>query len=134
MGDSLEVRDLGLNTTSGHQSPRGTIIGLHYDDPPFVVLTETKFSFRCIPVWDLYSPHQTRVEKKSTCDNAREVDDVVTRNLGSRTLDRVGPGRGEAAFQEVVLEVARGDTQECVEAGGRVLMMMSFICSCRNKK
>ena len=70
MGDSLEVRDLGLNTTSGHQSPRGTIIGLHYDDPPFVVLTETKFSFRCIPVWDLYSPHWTRVEKKSKCDNA----------------------------------------------------------------
>ena len=21
------------------------------DDPPFIVLTETKFSFRCIPVW-----------------------------------------------------------------------------------
>ena len=40
------------------------------DDPPFIVLTETKFSFRCIPVWDRYSPHRTRVEKKSTCDNA----------------------------------------------------------------
>jgi len=34
------------------------------DDPPFIVLTETKFSFRCIPVWDRYSPHLTRVEKK----------------------------------------------------------------------
>ncbi len=34
------------------------------DDPPFFVLTETKFSFRCIPVWDRYSPHRTRVEKK----------------------------------------------------------------------
>ena len=22
-----------------------------YDDDPFIVLTETKFSFRCIPVW-----------------------------------------------------------------------------------
>ena len=22
-----------------------------YDDHPFIVLTETKFSFRCIPVW-----------------------------------------------------------------------------------
>jgi hypothetical protein len=40
------------------------------DDPSFIVLTETKFSFRCIPVWDRYSPHRTRVEKKSTCDNA----------------------------------------------------------------
>ena len=36
------------------------------DDPFFIVLTETKFSFRCIPVWDRYSPHQTRVKKKST--------------------------------------------------------------------
>ena len=35
------------------------------DDPLFIVLTETKFSFRCIPVWDLYSPHRTRVEKKT---------------------------------------------------------------------
>ncbi len=31
------------------------------DDTPFIVLTETKFSFRCIPVWDWYSPYQTRV-------------------------------------------------------------------------
>ena len=28
------------------------------DDPSFIVLTETKFSFRCIPVWDRYSPYQ----------------------------------------------------------------------------
>jgi hypothetical protein len=35
------------------------------DDPSFIVLTETKFSFRCIPVWDRYSPHRTRVEKKT---------------------------------------------------------------------
>ena len=35
-----------------------------HDDPSFIVLTETKFSFRCIPVWDRYSPHRTRVEKK----------------------------------------------------------------------
>jgi hypothetical protein len=47
----------------------------------------------------------------------REVDDVVARNLGSRTLDREGPGRGEAAFLEVVREVVRGNTQERVEAG-----------------
>ena len=31
------------------------------DDTPFIVLTETKFSFRCIPVWDRYSPYRTRV-------------------------------------------------------------------------
>ena len=34
------------------------------DDRSFIVLAETKFSFRCIPVWDQYSPHRTRVEKK----------------------------------------------------------------------
>ena len=34
------------------------------DDPSFIVLTETKFSFRCIPVWDRYSPPRTRVEEK----------------------------------------------------------------------
>jgi hypothetical protein len=47
------------------------------DDPPFIVLTETKFSFRCIRVWDRYSPHRTRVEKKSTCDNALTMTSQV---------------------------------------------------------
>jgi hypothetical protein len=40
----------------------------HDDDHPFIVLTETKFSIRYIPVWAWYSPLRTRVE--STCDNA----------------------------------------------------------------
>ena len=31
------------------------------DDHPFIVLTETKFSSHCIPVWDRYSPYRTRV-------------------------------------------------------------------------
>ena len=35
--------------------------GMEDDDHPFIVLTETKFSFRCIPVWDRYSPYRTRV-------------------------------------------------------------------------
>jgi hypothetical protein len=47
------------------------------DDPSFIVLTETKFSFRCIPVWDWYSPHRTRVEKKCTCDNALTMTSPV---------------------------------------------------------
>jgi hypothetical protein len=33
-----------------------------YDDDPFIVLTETKFSIRYIPVWDRYSPLRTRVK------------------------------------------------------------------------
>jgi hypothetical protein len=33
-----------------------------YDDDPFIVLTETKFSNRYIPVWARYSPLRTRVE------------------------------------------------------------------------
>ena len=32
------------------------------DDHPFIVLTETKFSIRYIPVWARYSPLRTRVE------------------------------------------------------------------------
>ncbi len=45
----------------------GMVWGVRFfsDDPPFIVLTETKFSFRCIPVWDQYSPNRTRVEKKT---------------------------------------------------------------------
>jgi hypothetical protein len=35
---------------------------LFHDDHPFIVLTETKFSIRYIPVWARYSPLQTRVE------------------------------------------------------------------------
>jgi len=31
-------------------------------DDPFIVLTETKFSIRYIPVWARYSPLRTRVE------------------------------------------------------------------------
>jgi hypothetical protein len=49
------------------QAPKSVIPTHHRvtdDDRSFIVLTETKFSFRCIPVWDLYSPHRTRVEKK----------------------------------------------------------------------
>ena len=33
-----------------------------YNNQPFIVLTETKFSYRYIPVWARYSPHRTRVE------------------------------------------------------------------------
>jgi hypothetical protein len=50
------------------------------DDHSFIVLTETKFSFRCIPVWDRYSPHRTRVEKKNTCDNAPMNVPITFRN------------------------------------------------------
>ena len=32
------------------------------NNQPFIVLTETKFSYRYIPVWARYSPHRTRVE------------------------------------------------------------------------
>jgi hypothetical protein len=54
------VCDPGL---SGVLDPAAGTDGV-YDDRSFIVLTETKFSFRCIPVWDRYSPHRTRVEKK----------------------------------------------------------------------
>ncbi len=39
-----------------------TSVVLFNDDDPFIVLTETKSSYRHIPVWARYSPHRTRVE------------------------------------------------------------------------
>ena len=45
----LFCREEGTKAWSKRLSPED-------DDPSFIVLTETKFSFRCIPVWDRYSP------------------------------------------------------------------------------
>ena len=41
---------------------------------PFIVLTETKFSYRYIPVWARYSPHRTRVEAHANMLSPRFVD------------------------------------------------------------
>jgi hypothetical protein len=79
------VQIVGANTTqatatctiAGPVSSFTITAGGTGDDPSFIVLTETKFSFRCIPVWDRYSPHRTRVEKKSTCDNALTMTSPV---------------------------------------------------------
>ena len=38
---------------------------------PFIVLTETKFSYRYIPVWARYSPHRTRVEAHANMHSPR---------------------------------------------------------------
>ena len=38
------LEDIGIKTAVNRQSAGD-------DDHPFIVLTETKFSFRCIPVW-----------------------------------------------------------------------------------
>jgi hypothetical protein len=62
-----DMEELRTQGTSG-------VVGQMYDDTPFIVLTETKFSFRCIPVWDHYSPYRTRVLKKNTCDNVLKTD------------------------------------------------------------
>jgi hypothetical protein len=35
------------------------------DDDPFIVLTETKFRIRYIPVWARYSPLRPRVEARA---------------------------------------------------------------------
>ena len=80
---------VGLETAVGADIPSASVLSwsrqccashrprVPQDDPSFIVLTETKFSFRCIPVWDWYSPHRTRVEKKSTCDNALTMTSLV---------------------------------------------------------
>ena len=49
-------------STVDHVSDRGCVSEM-YDDRPFIVLPETKFSIHCIPVWDRYSPLLTRVER-----------------------------------------------------------------------
>ena len=44
------------------RKPRSSIFGFRSINQLFIVLTETKFSYRYIPVWARYSPHRTRVE------------------------------------------------------------------------
>ena len=73
--DTMRRRQSRSLSCTGLRDMRCTC--LRRDDPSFIVLTETKFSFRCIPVWDRYSPHRTRVEKKSTCDNALTMTSQV---------------------------------------------------------
>ena len=48
-----EVRRLRTDLQSVKARAEDTITQLEHmhDDHPFIVLTETKFSFRCIPVW-----------------------------------------------------------------------------------
>ena len=47
------------------------------DDPPFIVLTETKFSFRCIPVWIGTLLTGLGSKKKNTCDNVLTMTSQV---------------------------------------------------------
>ena len=46
------------------------------DDRPFIVLTETKFSFRCIPVW-IGTLLTGLGSKKNTCDNVLTMTSQV---------------------------------------------------------
>ena len=46
------------------------------DDDPFIVLTETKFSFRCIPVW-IGTLLTGLGSKKKTCDNVLTMTSKV---------------------------------------------------------
>jgi hypothetical protein len=45
-------------------------------DHPFIVLTETKFSFRCIPVW-IGTLLTGLGSKKNTCDNVFTMTSTV---------------------------------------------------------
>ena len=45
-------------------------------DDPFIVLTETKFSFRCIPVW-IGTLLTGLGSKKNTCDNVLTMTSQV---------------------------------------------------------
>jgi HSP90 family molecular chaperone len=56
------VRTVELKEAQLRTQILGTAEGLVSINQPFIVLTETKFSYRYIPVWARYSPHRTRVE------------------------------------------------------------------------
>ena len=59
------VRPLGAFHRRGTSSSLAAVEAIRSDasiNQPFIVLTETKFSYRYIPVWARYSPHRTRVE------------------------------------------------------------------------
>ena len=56
-----EDRHMKLLTVIQRESSLGTLWDQE-DDDPFIVLTETKFSIRYIPVWARYSPLRTRVK------------------------------------------------------------------------
>jgi hypothetical protein len=52
------------------------LLGGDDDDDPFIVLTETKFSFRCIPVW-IGTLLTGLGSKKNTCDNVLTMTSTV---------------------------------------------------------
>jgi hypothetical protein len=53
-----EVNERDIFVATAHADTPGSEASvLDDDDPSFIVLTETKFSFHCIPVWDRYSPN-----------------------------------------------------------------------------
>ena len=51
-------------------------VSTSHDDDPFIVLTETKFSFRCIPVW-IGTLLTGLGSKKNTCDNVLTMTSKV---------------------------------------------------------
>ena len=58
-------------------NPSGSGVSKTYDDDdPFIVLTETKFSFRCIPVW-IGTLLTGLGSKKNTCDNVLTMTSQV---------------------------------------------------------
>jgi hypothetical protein len=57
---AVQTRQREVEASGAGHSVQG-LEGYAGDDCPFIVLTETKFSSCCIPVWDLYSPYRTRV-------------------------------------------------------------------------
>ena len=57
-------------------SLRQTMMRRLDDDHPFIVLTETKFSFRCIPVW-IGTLLTGLGSKKNTCDNVLTMTSKV---------------------------------------------------------
>ena len=59
-----------------HETAFVSVSCVHGDDRPFIVLTETKFSLRCIPVW-IGTLLTGLGSKKNTCDNVLTMTSTV---------------------------------------------------------
>jgi hypothetical protein len=74
-------------------------------DRPFIVLTETKSSYRHIPVWARYSPHRTRVDH-CVCLLLQDLLQSCARR-GRRIMEdmcyEMGPVRNQILYHRVRL-------------------------------
>jgi hypothetical protein len=88
---SLGLRHDTRAGTAGPAVPSDGVT-LASDDPSFIVLTETKFSFRCIPVWEGECPKRPSGEK-----NHNAVEKIQIQRHAVAAQETLGPGSSAAS-------------------------------------